>query len=586
MLRAAYQTRIVFLGIFVSIGFVLLIGRLRTVQIDRHYELSEKARKKYTSSITRVGVRGNIYDGVRVPSPNLLAASKVTYDVLASPERMGSRTDEVIDKISRLLEVKKTTLRDRFSSGRKEIVIKNKVEPLLAERLQRMKLPGMRYVESSVRFYPKDSLLCHVLGFLNHDGSGVAGIEKVYNQTLTPKSSHQVIERTRKAHTIAYLNEDYAMDGKNIHLTILEPIQALVEEELDRLMKEIGPKACYAIMANPKTGAVMAIAQRPNFNPNNRETMKPELYNPRFLVDVYDPGSTMKGISIAGVLEYNPRASLGYPVDCEGGVWHYGGFPLRDAGHSYGNLKLWEVIQKSSNIGTAKWALTIKRFQYGLYRDFGFGARTGINLGPESKGILWPEDRWSKVSYTRLPIGQGISVTPLQMVQAYCALANKGNMYQLRIIDKITDPQTGEILRNFANANNLKKKEVISEETAFQITQALKTVTKKGGTATQAAIPGFDVAGKTGTAQKVVPAVRDEDGNVIQRAHYSNSLHVSSFIGYVPADDPELVLYIVVDEPPHKRPLYYGGYCAAPYFKRIAEQTLNYLNISPREGGE
>ncbi|MCM8543506.1 MAG: penicillin-binding protein 2 [Lentisphaeraceae bacterium] len=584
MLRAAYQTRIVFLGIVVSVGFVLLVWRLRIVQIDRHFELSEKARSKYTSSIIRVGVRGNIYDGVRVPSPNLLAASKITYDILAAPERMGSRLDEVVTKVSNLLELDEETIRERFESGRKEIVIKNKVEPDKAQKLQRMKLPGMRYVESSVRFYPKDSLLCHVLGFLDHNGNGVAGIEKVYNQTMTPKSSEQVIERTRKAHTVAYLSENDAMDGKNIHLTIMEPIQAIVEEELDRLMQEIGPKACYAIMANPKTGAIMALAQRPNFNPNERTTMKPENYNPKFLLDVYDPGSTMKGISIAGVLEYNTGVSLGTVVDCEAGIWNYGGFPLRDAGHNYGKLKLWEVIQKSSNIGTAKLALTIKRMQYSMYRDFGFGESTGIGLGPESKGILPPEKRWSKVSYTRLPIGQGISVTPLQMVQAYCALANNGKMYKLHIVDKISDARTGDIIRDLKPM--VKKEKVIDPATAFQITEALKSVTKKGGTATQAAIPGFEVAGKTGTAQKVVPAERDEDGRVIRKAHYSNSLHVSSFIGYVPADKPEMVLYIVVDEPPHKRPIYYGGFCAAPYFKRIAEQTLNYLNVSPREGGE
>lgn len=584
MLRAAYQTRIVFLGIVVSVGFMLLIWRLRIVQIDRHFELSDKAKGKYTSSITRVGVRGNIYDGQRNPAPNLLATSKITYNVLASPDRMGSRTDEVVEKLARLLEVDRNTLRQRFNSGLKEVVVKNNVKTEDAEALQRMMLPGMRYVQSSVRFYPKDSLLCHVLGFLNHDGIGVAGVESVYNDEMLPVVSRQKIVQTRRAHTISYLDENTAMDGKNIHLTVMEPIQAIVEEEMDRLMKEIGPKACYAIMANPKTGAIMALAQRPNFDPNIRETMKPENYNPRFLVDVFDPGSTMKGISIAGVLEYNPRASLGTVVDCENGIWHYGGFPLRDAGHSYGKLKLWQVIQVSSNIGTAKLSLGIKRYQYSLFKDFGFGERTGINLGPESKGILPPEKRWSDVSYTRLPIGQGISVNPLQMVQAYCALANNGRMMQLHIIDKITDPETGEIVKDFIPL--LKKRRVISPATAFQITEALKTVTKKGGTATQAAIPGFEVAGKTGTAQKLIPAVKDADGRIIQKAYYSDTVHVSSFMGFVPANDPEIVLYIVVDEPPHKRPLYYGGYCAAPYFKRIAEQTLNYLNISPREGGE
>ncbi|MCM8534960.1 MAG: penicillin-binding protein 2 [Lentisphaeraceae bacterium] len=577
MLRTAYQTRIVFLGIFLATGFILLVGRLRVVQIERHHELNKKAKAKYTSRVKSVGIRGNIYDGTRIPSPNLLASSKVAYNLLAEPGKMGSRREEVIQKLSRLLaETDKKTLERRFYSGSQEVVVQNNVDPILVSRIQQMKLPGLRYVESSVRFYPKDSLLCHVLGYTTHEGSGASGVERVYDKNLQPQEGYLLYERSRRAHKVTNLDEQKPLDGKDIHLTVLEPIQSIVEDELDRLMKEVKPKACYAIMANPKTGAIMALAQRPHFNPNDRNTMKPQNYNPRFLVDVYDPGSTMKAISLAGVLEHNKNIGLGTPVYCENGMWYYGGRPLRDAGHNYKNLRFWEVIQKSSNIGTAKLALTIKRRQYDVLRKFGFGERTGINLGVESKGILWPEKYWSKLSYTRLPIGQGISVTPLQMVQAYGALANKGRMMQLHLVDKIYDPILDKSKYTHPIVKNM---EVISPEAAAEMVEALKTVTKKGGTATQAAVPGYEVAGKTGTAQKVIPAVKDANGKVIQKAYYSDTVHVSSFIGFVPADDPEFVLYVVCDEPPYK--FRYGGKCAAPYFKRISEQTLSFLNVQP-----
>ena len=415
MLRTAYQTRIVFLGIFIATGFILLVARLRVVQIDRHHELIAKAKKKYTSSVKSVGIRGNIYDGTRIPGPNLLASSKVTYDILAEPGRMGSRKEEVLNKVTKvLIKTNKHVLKERFESSRKEIVIQRNVEHGEITRIQQMKLPGLRYVESSVRFYPKDSLLCHVLGHTAHNGNGDSGIERTMNDELQPQEGYLLFERSRRAHKVSTLDEQKPLDGKDIHLTVLEPIQSIVEDEMDRLMEEVKPKACYAIMANPKTGAIMALAQRPNFNPNDRKTMKPERFRPRFLGDVYDPGSTMKAVSLAGVLEHNKSITLGTRVYCENGLWFYGGHPLRDAGHNYKNLKFWEVIQKSSNIGTAKLALTVNRWQYSIYKDFGFGQRTGINLGVESRGILPPEKNWSKVSYTRLPIGQGISVTPLQ----------------------------------------------------------------------------------------------------------------------------------------------------------------------------
>ncbi|NQZ59219.1 MAG: penicillin-binding protein 2 [Lentisphaeraceae bacterium] len=395
---------------------------------------------------------------------------------------------------------------------------------------------------------------------------------------MQPKKGYVKYEHTIQRHAVSQLDKRNALNGKNIHLTILEPIQAIVEDEMDKLMSDVKPKACYAIMANPRTGAIMALSQRPKFNPNNRSDRKNMAHkDPRYLLDIYDPGSTMKAISIGGALHYNQNLTLGTRFYCEKGIWYYAGRPLHDAGHAYEWLRVWEIIQKSSNIGTIKACLTAKRWMWQNFMRFGFGKRTGINLGAESPGILWPENFWSKLSYGRLPIGQGISVTPLQMVQAYCAIANKGRMMQLHVVDKISEADSGKVFKYFEP--KIKKESVIGEGAADDMVRALKSVTKKGGTAVQAAIPGYEVAGKTGTAQKVIN--KKDPRNTTGKAYYSKTIHVSSFIGFVPADNPEFVLYIVVDEPPYK--YRYGGKCAAPYFKRIAEQTLNFLNIAPTE---
>jgi cell division protein FtsI/penicillin-binding protein 2 len=257
--------------------------------------------------------------------------------------------------------------------------------------------------------------------------------------------------------------------------------------------------------------------------------------------------------------------TLDSAFDCEDGLWFYRGRSLRDSGHRYGVLRVWEIIQKSSNIGTAKIALLMgERRVFDTLTNFGFGKPTGLGLEGEAPGIFRPLEKWDALSISRFPIGQGILVTPLQMLQAYCTLANGGLMRQLRVIDRLVDPVSGR-----ADVYpNLAKWRVVREDAVQKIVQALKLVAREGGTAPKAAVPGYDVAGKTGTAQKVI------DGQ------YSTTKFVASFIGFVPADDPAFVLLVAADEPDPKRG-YYGGTVAAPTFSRIAEKTLRYLQIAP-----
>ena len=456
----------------------------------------------------------------------------------------------------------------RFQSKAIEIVIQRKVSRKTAEAIKVLHLPGIRIVPSYKRFYPKNTLLANVLGFTNVENEGVYGLEKSYDNWLKARSRTITLESNRKGYPIYRKRSsiDTDLDGHNIYLTIEVPIQHIVEYELQRLVRQFKPKYAYAIMSNPNTGAIMAMAQSPSFNPNDRKSMNSDLWRNHMIADVYDPGSVMKPIAIAGALDHGAISSIHERINCENGLWYYRGHSLRDSGFSYDFLRIFEIIKRSSNIGTAKIALRLgEKRLYKVLRSFGFGEKTHIGLAPESSGILRHLNEWDGLSITRFPIGQGISVTPIQMVQAYNILANQGNMMQVHLIDRITDPNTGEthIFRP-----TIKRDRVIKPGVTHQIIMAMTTVTHPEGTGHRAAIPGYHVAAKTGTSQKLV------------NSHYSgHRKYVSSFIGMVPAYNPAFVLLVIADEPSTEE--YYGSIVCGPTFKRIAEKTLSYLKISP-----
>jgi cell division protein FtsI/penicillin-binding protein 2 len=368
--------------------------------------------------------------------------------------------------------------------------------------------------------------------------------------------------------------------GGDVYLTIEEPIQHTVEQELDLIMETFKPLAAYAVMADPRTGRILAMAQRPTFDPNDRSpgNMAPEKWINRVVSTGFEPGSVMKGISVAGAIDYGV-VTLDHVFDCEKGYWVYARRPLRDS-HRFEDLSVLEILQHSSNIGTAKIALEMgeRRLYQTLWR-FGFGQRTGTGFDDEGTGLLRPVNRWDGLSVTRFPIGQGILTTPLQLVQAFSALANNGNMMQLRVVDRVADPTTGET-KLFPPV--LRRRVVAHESAIRDVVTALKMVTTDDGTASKAAIEGYEVAGKTGTAQKYIrEELPDHKGYT---GYYSNSKYVGSFIGFVPADDPAFVLLVSVDEPTEGG--YYGGTVAAPSFRRIAASTLRYLQIPPGNSGE
>ncbi|WDE95677.1 penicillin-binding protein 2 [Lentisphaera profundi] len=563
-MRDGFKARLVLVTTFAVLFFSVLLARFYYVQVHRHDELLSKAQKKYTAKRLSKGRRGMIFDSTRSPAPNILAMTRVTYEVFAEPRHMGSRKWEVFEILKKETGVSDALLRPRFENEKLvQLVVAKGVTIDKVMKLREMKLPGLHYEESQSRFYPKNTLASNVLGFMGHKGNGVMGIESKYDKEMTPTSGEVVIERSRRNKELHTLKSINPKDGWDVYLTISEPIQSFMEEELDRLVSEIPCKSVYAMMTDPRTGGILAMAQRPTFNPNQRSTMTRDKYANRLLEDVFEPGSIMKACSIAVVMSLR-NISFNDRIDCEDGMWFHSGKPLRDAGHHYGTIPIWQVIQKSSNIGTAKLAISVgKNAMYAGLRRFGFGERTGLNLGTESRGIFRSANKWDGLSISRMPIGQGIAVTVPQMMQAWGALANDGNMMQLRVVDKVKKAGTEEVIEY----PPLLKRRVLPLRVTQGMTNALKTVTRDGGTAPKAHVPGYYVAGKTGTSQKWVNNA------------YSNTIHVASFVGYAPADNPAFVLMVVVDEPAYK--YRYGGTAAAPTFRRIAEKTLRYLNVKP-----
>lgn len=500
-----------------------------------------------------------------------------------TPEAAADDLTHTLDILSRTLKIPVSELRDKALDPNGDpkkgtVRLASAVSGKKVERIQNFHLKGvstapflsgLRFLESSRRYYPKGSLLANVIGFTNANGKGVSGIEKLYDEDMQPHTgeSSYIRDRAGAKVNIRDNHRKAAVPGSDIYLTVSEPIQQIAEEELERMVRQFAPKAAYAVMMNPRTGAYMALAQYPTFNPNDRTTMENGNWTNRIAETGFEPGSVVKPLAVSGAIDFNV-VTLDSKFDCEQGQWFFCGAYLRDSGHSFDTLTVSEILQHSSNIGAAKIALAMgeQRLYQTLWR-YGFGQRTGIGFEREATGIFRPLEDWDGLSISRFPIGQGILTTPLQLVQAYAALANDGIMMRPTLVDRIRHPD-GSV----ESIPQRPLRRVVRPHAARATTRALTRVTTPDGTAPKAAIPGYKVAGKTGTAQKWV------DGQ------YSRKHYVSSFIGFVPAENPAFVLLVAADDP-DKQKGYYAGTVAAPAFRRIAERTLRYLDVAPRRPG-
>ncbi|CAI9086033.1 penicillin-binding protein 2 [Candidatus Methylacidiphilum fumarolicum] len=570
------RSRALIVFAFLSLGFTVISLRLLQIQLFEHEKYLELATTVHTVRKVLPPKRGYIVDCKNVP----LAQSFLTYKVRLD----GMNVQEpaiTIQELEEFLGLEKNSLLQNFRRMDRSYLLakglsEEKVQTLEAfekEKLRqwkKKKLPAEHFLtfeEDYSRIYPCGREAAPLIGYLDENGKGAAGVEKAMNEWLEGTPGEKWIERDVFGKEIAAYRglEVKPVDGCNVSLTLDSVIQHIVEEGIDRVEKEFLPNGIMAIVMNPKTGEILAMAQRPSFDPNRREKWNIAFLKNKNLTDPVEPGSIFKIVTLSGILEEKIFSLDNSTINCENGAFFYGGKTLHDS-HPYGMLSVREVVMKSSNIGFAKMGLELGENRlYHYARAFGFGEPTGMLLGQgESPGILYPPRLWSKLSITRIPMGQEIAVTPIQMIRAMAAIANHGYLVKPMIIKDIRNPQ-GKIIRSFSPVII---RRVISERTAKLVTSALVSVVSPKGTGAKAAIMGFTVAGKTGTAQKVV------------HGNYVKGKYISSFIGFLPAEDPEFVLMIMVDEPHGTQ--YYAASVAAPAFSYIGSEIAQALNLTPK----
>jgi cell division protein FtsI (penicillin-binding protein 3) len=558
------KTRILILSLVLIAGFLIIGIRLFFLQVVHASSLADRAEKQRQKTIMIEGERGTIFDR----KGRVLAVNLELPSVFSTPGHVHNPS-QTAKKLGRLLGKDPSQLKKRIKGEKSFVWIERKMDPSLAEKVQKLDLNGIGFLMESRRFYPKRTLMSHVLGFAGVDNNGLEGLELRYDEFLKGEKGWVVLERDALGGFVFPKDLVYAQPsrGKDIVLTLDEVIQFISDRELDRAIEETSAKGGVVIAMDPYTGGILSLSVRPQFNPNHVGRHEPSDWRNRAITDLYEPGSTFKIVAAAAALEEG-LVSLGEPIDCENGALRVGSGFLDDH-EPHGILTFEEVLQKSSNIGIFKVANRLgnqKLYQY--VKAFGFGKKTDIDLNGEVAGVVHPPSQWSGRSLASMAMGQEVGVTALQVIGSASVIANGGWLPQPHLVSEIRDEE-GNSLLNFSYPLS---RRVISEKTARSMTRILKGVVQGDGTGELAAFGGYEVAGKTGTAQKVDPST----------GRYSRGKVISSFIGFVPADHPRVIIYVVLDEP---KGVHWGGTVAAPVFKRIAEQTLSYMGVMP-EGKE
>ncbi len=540
-------------------GFGVVLFRLATLQVLQAAELTVKADRQHQKTVSLEGVRGTIVDR----HGKMLAMNLEVPSVFGVPTALDSPA-KTARSLSPVLHVRADELERKLRQDRGFVWLARKLDPEQGRRLERMPMEGIGIVLEGRRFYPKGPLLSHVLGFAGMDGEGLEGIERRYESHLHGEKRVTVLQRDALGRTVfpkKMSNEQSPAPGHQLVLTIDEVIQYIVEKELEEAVARAEAKSGTMIVLDPSTGALLASAVSPRFDPNAVSALRPDRWRNRALTDAYEPGSTMKAVLAAAAIEERVMKPDTL-VFGEQGRMAIGNTMIHDH-EKLGWLSFAQVIQKSSNVGAAKAGIALgeQRF-YRYLQSFGFGERTEIDLPGEAAGLLKHPREWGGRTLASISMGQEIGVTPMQMVSAVAAIANGGVLMRPYVVSEIRDAQ-GQTLKE---VQPHVKRRVISPETARTVTTILEGVVTDG-TGGKAAIAGFRVAGKTGTAQKIDS----------RTGRYSASQFVSSFVGYVPANNPRLAMIVVIDEPQGES---WGGTVAAPVFNRVGEQVLNYLGVS------
>jgi len=562
MTESRQRRRILLFALILSIVWTGLGVRLVYLHLGDNDHLRDKvARIRKVEKDILVG-RGRILDRNR----NILALDLALKHVVVDPKVVleSGHSRFITRQLARLLELDPAMVASKVNRpDRRFEYVKSFVQEDVALNIRGLGMQGVHFEDVSARHYPQGLILSHVLGFSNLEGTGSAGIEQRYDRYLKGVPGLRITEvdgRRREVYVRRGVDIQ-PQEGADIILTIDQNLQHFVERALDRAMEEHSAKGAWAIIQHVRSGDILAMANRPAFDPNTYRHAEENARLNRAIGYVYEPGSTFK-VAVFAAAFNEGLIKPDQIVDCENGRWIHNGRPLRDF-HPYGKLTIADALKKSSNIAAAKVALQLGDARlYKYLRDFGVGQSTGIGLPGEETGILNPRNKWTSLSISRIAMGHEVAVTGLQMVNMLTALGNNGFLMRPRIVQQVVNNR-GDTIMEF-------KEEVlgrpVSAETSKLMCRLLARITETGGTGARAKVDGYQVSGKTGTAQKAV------------RGGYSDHDNIASFMGLIPAEEPQLSIIVVVDEP---QPEHTGGRVAAPVFKEIADQAVRYLDIPP-----
>ncbi len=555
-----FKVRVILISCLLFLSFALIVGRMFQLQVLKQEQLYQLAARQQMSQIPLVPKRGTIYDR----NGNELAVSIEVDSVYAEPKKV--EVEKAVHQLSSIFQNDSKELREKLKSSKSFVWIQRKISPKESEAVKSLQLSGIHFLRENKRFYPHSHLAAHVIGFVGLDSKGLEGIERQYDFLLNGKQHILTTEKDAKGRPIMVSGSypEKEEDYRNIVLTIDKQIQHVVESELKHAVEKWGANGGMAIVMEPMSGKILALASSPFFNPNHFIQYRPRSWRNRAISDVFEPGSMFKAFLAAAVIEER----VVQPSDsfyCENGSYTVYDRTIRD--HTkHGWLTFQQIIKVSSNIGAAKAAEKMGKERF--YRNlcqFGFGEKTGVGLPGEAKGILHHPQYWAPVMLDTIAFGQGIAVTAIQMVTALSAIVNGGVLMKPQVVERITNEKGIEI-QSFEPEP---VRRVISGETSQKVMALLRSSTEKGGTGEQAVPQGYEVGGKTGTAQKVDSLL----------GGYSEDKFTSGFMGFAPADDPKLVVLVVIDEPKGST---YGGVVAAPVFRAIVEKVLPYLNVLPK----
>ncbi|MBF0565629.1 MAG: penicillin-binding protein 2 [Nitrospirae bacterium] len=537
-------------------GFFALVSRLADLMILKHEKFARKSETQRTA-IKEIQVRrGLIFDR----QGRRLAINLENNSVFLDKANFMADSDKV-QQMARIVNVNYNDLMKTINRSKNFTWIKRKIPVEQGEQLTRLNMPGVGLVPEAKRYYTMGTFASHVIGFVDIDNKGLEGVEGRYNKELIEKGGKYYVEKDARGN-IFFTEKENEKTGNSIALTLDGGLQYIVENELDEAMSKWKAAAAAAIMMNPYTGEILALANRPTYNPNEPSKYGAAARRNRAITDVYEPGSTFKIVTTSAVLE-EKLVKPDEKIDCAGGI-DVGGKRIHDV-HPNGVLTFMGIIQKSSNVGTAKLAQRLGKVKlYNYVKHFGFGDKTGIDIPGEVSGWIRKPEKWSGTSIGAIPIGQEVATTPLQIVTAYSMLANGGYHICPYVVKGLITPG-GDIV-NPHEIDESKKERILSRRTVDIMTEALVMVTEEGGTAKFAEVEGNKVAGKTGTAQIFDKAL----------GRYSSVNYISSFVGFVPAQNPAFAMIVVVWNP---RGAIYGGVVAGPVFKNIAEKALSYMNV-------